>query len=380
MKAAKRQHWSVVNLLKGRNFKYMDFSLLFIALSLLCLGFIALYSASSIYAANKGMSSLFFVKRQALWILMGLCFAAFAARIDLEKTRALIKPAVILTMALLVVTLFMPPVAHVRRWIPIGFMKLQTSEFAKIVLIMYLADFLDRKHSRLASDWRHLLKPLGVMGAMLALICLQPDLGTPTLMFITALFIFFSAGVRLKHILLPIAAVIPVAALELLRHPYRIARIKAFLSPGSDASGAGYQLTQSLLAVGSGGWAGKGLGASQIQLMYLPEPHTDFIFSVVAEEMGLIGGMLIVLLFLTLLIKGIRVARNAQTLYSTLAALGLTLMITLQAFFNIAMAIGLIPTKGIPLPFFSYGGSSLLTALIGIGIILNISAHRNSSV
>ncbi len=379
MDFAKRKHRLAYNVLKSRNLKHISFPLLFIVLSLLGLGLVALYSASSIYAYNKGMDSLFFVRRQALWIVMGLCLTALAARVDMEKMRTLIKPAVALTLILLVVTLLMPPVAHVRRWIKLGFMNLQTSEFAKIVLVLYLADFFDRKHSRLASDWRRLLTPLAVMVAMLVLIGKEPDLGTPALMFATATLIFFAAGVHLKHIFLAIAAALPIVIFDLFRHPYRLARIRTFLSPGSDTAGAGYQLNQSLLAVGSGGWTGKGLGASQIKLMYLPDPHTDFIFPVVAEEMGLIGSLLIVLLFLALLIKGIRIARNAQTLYSTLAALGLTLTISLQAFFNIAMTIGIIPTKGIPLPFFSYGGSSILATLIGVGLILNVSAHRNSA-
>jgi len=377
MDFAKRKARPAYTVLKNRRLKYIDFPFLFIVLSLLCLGLISLYSASSIYAAHEGMNSLFYAKRQAIWMLLGLGAAALLTRIDLEKTRVFVKPAVILTLVLLTITLFMPPVAHVRRWIPLGFMKLQTSEFAKIILALYLADFFDRTHSHIASEWKPLLAPLAVMGAMLVLIALAPDLGTPTLMFGAALLVFFSAGVRLKHILAPIAAVIPIFIIELLRHPYRIARLKTFLSPWSDASGAGYQLAQSLLAVGSGGWTGKGLGASQIKLMYLPKPHTDFIFSVVAEEMGLLGSLLIVLLFLALLIKGVRIARNAQTLYTTLAALGLTLMISLQAFFNIAMTIGLLPTKGIPLPFFSYGGSSILATMISVGIILNVSAHRN---
>jgi cell division protein FtsW len=271
----------------------------------------------------------------------------------------------------------MPPIAHVRRWIPLGFMKLQMSEFAKIVLVLYLADFFDRCISHIASDWRQLLKPLGVMGVMLALIAAQPDLGTPTLMFAAGIFIFFAAGVKLRLILAPIAAMIPVFVLELFRHPYRLTRLKTFLSPWEDASGTGYQLVQSLLAVGSGGWMGKGLGASQLKLMYLPAPHTDFVFSVIAEELGFFGSLLIILLFLALLIKGVRIARNAPSFYTTLTALGLTLTLALQAFFNVAMATGLIPTKGIPLPFFSYGGSSMLATMISVGIILNISAHRN---
>jgi cell division protein FtsW len=169
---------------------------------------------------------------------------------------------------------------------------------------------------------------------------------------------------------------VPVLIEELLRKPYRIARIKNFLSPWQDASGTGYQLVQSLLAVGSGGWLGKGLGASKLKLMYLPEPHTDFIFPVVAEELGLVGGLAIVGLFTAMLVKGSRIARNAPSLYTSLAAFGLTLVIVMQAYFNLSMAIGLIPTKGIPLPFFSYGGSSILSSMLMVGVILNVSAHR----
>ncbi len=379
MDFAKRNHRPAYSILKSRNLKHINFPFLFIVLSLLGLGLVALYSASSIFAVSKGMDSLAFVRRQALWMVAGLCLTALAARIDLERTRVLIKPAVALTTILLAVTLFMPEVAHVRRWIKLGFMNLQMSEFAKIAMVLYLADFFDRKHSRIASDWKPLITPWAVTGLMLILIAMEPDLGTPALMFVIALALFFAAGVRLRHVLAPLAVIIPVFIIELFRHPYRIARIKYFLSPGTHTADIGYQLNQSLLAVGSGGWTGKGLGASQIKLMYLPDPHTDFIFSVVAEEMGFIGSMLIVLLFLALLIKGVRIARNAQTLYSTLAALGLTLTISSQAFFNIAMTIGMLPTKGIPLPFFSYGGSSILSTLIGVGLILNVSAHRNSS-
>ncbi|OGR43610.1 MAG: cell division protein FtsW [Elusimicrobia bacterium GWA2_56_46] len=358
----------------------MDFSLFFIVLGLLVLGLISLFSASSIYAANKGLDSLFYAKRQALWMLLGLGFTAVIARMDLEKMRGFIKPAVVLTVVLLAVTLVMPPIAHVRRWIPLGFMNFQMSEFAKIVLILYLADFFDRNMSHISADPRQLFKPLGTMSVMLALIALEPDLGTPTLMFGTALLVFFAAGVKPRFILMPIAAMVPLFILELFRHPYRLIRLKTFLSPWQDASGAGYQLAQSLLAVGSGGWFGKGLGASQLKLLYLPEPHTDFIFSVIAEELGFLGSLAIVLLFLALLIKGVRIARNAPSFYTTLAALGLTLMIVLQAFFNVAMTTGLIPTKGLPLPFFSYGGSSILSTLTAVGIILNISAHRNQGI
>jgi len=374
--ASKRQK-PAYNTIANRSLKYVDYPVFFIVAILLMLGLVSLFSASALYAANKGLDSLFYTKKQALYILFGLGLMTAAAKIDLERVRPYIKPTVIATILLLVVTLFMPPVAHVRRWIPLGFMKLQMSEFAKIVLVLYLADFFDRSISRIQANWRELLKPLGVTVIVLGLIAAEPDLGTPSLLFLVTLCVCFAAGVKMRYILAPLAAAVPVFIIELFRHPYRIARLKNFLSPWDDASGTGYQLVQSLLAVGSGGWFGKGIGASKLKLMYLPEPHTDFIFPVVAEELGLVGGLFITGLFTALLLKGARIARNAPSLYTALAAFGLTLVITLQAFFNLAMAIGLIPTKGIPLPFFSYGGSSILTSMIMVGIILNVSAHRS---
>ncbi|OGR63853.1 MAG: cell division protein FtsW [Elusimicrobia bacterium GWC2_51_8] len=356
----------------------MDYSLFFIVFCLLVFGLISLFSASAIYAENKGLNSFFYVRRQALYMIGGLILTGTIVRLDLEKMRRFIKPAVIAAMSLLVITLFMPPVAHVRRWIPLGLINLQTSEFAKIALVLYLADYFDKNNSRLQASWKAMAKPFAVTGIFCALIACEPDLGTPALMFAVALMLFFAAGAKLKYILLPFAAVIPVFIFELFRHPYRITRLKSFLSPWQDASGAGYQLVQSLLAVGSGGWLGKGIGASKLKLMYLPEPHTDFIFPMVAEEMGLAGGFVIVALFTAFLVKGVRAARNAPSLYTTLAALGLSLTISLQAFFNLSMSIGLIPTKGIPLPFFSYGGSSIIASLIAVGVILNISAHRGA--
>jgi len=374
--ASKRKKLSY-NVITNRSLKYVDYPFFFIVLILLVMGLVSLYSASALYAVNKGYTSLFYAKKQALYILLGFGLMTAAARMDLERLRDYIKPAVIAALALLAVTLLMPPVAHVRRWIPLGFMKLQMSEFAKPVLILYLADFFDRNASRIQTAWRELIKPSAIALIFFALIAAEPDLGTPALLFVVTLAVFFAGGVKLRYIFAPMAAAVPVLIEELLRKPYRIARLKNFLSPWDDPSGTGYQLVQSLLAVGSGGWFGKGLGASKLKLMYLPEPHTDFIFPVVAEEMGLIGGLFITALFAALLVKGSRIARNAPSLYTSLAAFGLTLTLTLQAFFNLSMAIGLIPTKGIPLPFFSYGGSSILSSMIVVGLILNISAHRS---
>jgi len=365
------------NIIHNRSLKYVDYPIFFIVAMLLMLGLVSLFSASALYAANKGLDTLFYTQKQALYIFLGFGLMMAAAKLDLERIRPYIKPAVIVTIILLGVTLLMPPVAHVRRWIPLGFMKLQTSEFAKIILVLYLADFFDRSASRLNTDLKQMAKPVGVIVLMLALIAAGPDLGTPALLFAVACMMFFAAGLKLRYLLMPLGAGLLILVEELIRKPYRLARLKNFLSPWDDASGTGYQLVQSLLAVGSGGWFGKGLGASKLKLMYLPEPHTDFIFPVVAEEIGLVGGLFITALFAALLVKGARIARNAPSLYTSLAALGLTLTLTLQAFFNLSMAIGLIPTKGIPLPFFSYGGSSILASMIMVGLILNVSAHRS---
>ncbi|HNW44593.1 MAG TPA: putative lipid II flippase FtsW [Elusimicrobiales bacterium] len=367
------------NVISNRSLKFINYPLLFIVLILLFTGLVAMYSASAIYAENKGLGSFFYARRQGLWIIMGLFFAAFTARADLEKMRPYIKPAFAVTALLLLITLFMPPVAHVRRWIPLGFMKLQMSEFAKLAVILYVADYFDRNMSAIQADWTTLRKPFIAVSVILGFIYLEPDLGTPALLFTVMMFMFAAAGIKLRYVFAPFAAGILAVGLAILHTPYRLARLTSYLSPFEHASGAGYQLAQSLLAVGSGGWFGKGLGASKLKLLYLPEAHTDFIFPIFAEETGLAGGLLVVGLFTALLVKGTRIACNAPSLFTSLAAFGLTLTVTLQAFFNLSMAIGLIPTKGIPLPFFSYGGSSVMVTLIMMGVVLNISAHRGNS-
>ncbi|HCC48079.1 MAG TPA: putative lipid II flippase FtsW [Elusimicrobia bacterium] len=374
--ASKRQK-PAYNVINNRNLRFMDYPLFFVVIILLAMGLVSLFSASAIWAGSKGLDTLFFTKKQALFMLTGFGLMAAAMRLDLERVRPYIKPAFLVTAALLLLTLFMPKVAGARRWIPLGFMKLQTSEFAKIIVILYLADYFDRNMSRLKENWRELLKPLVATLVVLALIAAGPDLGTPALIFGVALFMAGAAGVPLKFVLAPLLAAIPVIIVQFILFPYRIARLKAVLSPWNDTSGKGYQLVQGMLAVGSGGWFGKGLGASKLKLMYIPEPHTDFIFPVVAEELGLVGGLFITGLFTALLLKGARIARNAPSIFTSLTALGLTLLISLQAFYNIGMSIGILPTKGIPLPFFSYGGSSIWSAMIMVGIILNVSAHRS---
>ena len=357
-----------------------DFILLAAALSLTVLGVVMVYSASAISAEQTMGKPLYFFVRQMIWAAVSLAAMGWVSRLDYNRLREWIAPIYGLTAALLAAALCFRPIAGARRWIHLGPITLQPAEFAKLTSVLFLASYLDRKHSKLRAPAHGLLIPLGAIGVLLALIGKEPDLGTPTLMFGAALLVLFVAGARMRWIFAALGAAVPVVAEELWRKPYRRARLLTFLKPFENIKGTGYQLAQAILAVGSGGWFGKGFGASQLKLLYLPKPYTDFIFPVVCEELGLIGAFAVLALFTTILVRGVRIARQAPNLFGTLLACGITFTIVLQAFFNVAMAIGLLPTKGIPLPFLSFGGSSLLSTLIGIGILLNISRQREEPV
>ncbi|MCK4936728.1 MAG: cell division protein FtsW, partial [Elusimicrobiales bacterium] len=325
-----RQKRFLSNLFNNKNFKHMDYSFLLVSGILLIFGLLSLYSASAIYATNKYADSFYYLKRQTLWIFIGLGCMTFISGINYKKLRPYIKPAILLTLALLIITLFCPPIANVRRWIPLGLMNFQTSELAKLMILIYFADYFDRNISKISSNGRVLIQPMVVFALTLGLIALQPDLGTPAIIFIVSILVFFAAGLKKRHIFIPIALAVPALIYEIFSRGYRIERIKAFLSPWGDQANTSYQISQSLLAVGSGGWSGKGLGASKLKLMYLPEVHTDFIFPIIAEELGMIGAMVVVSLFLFLLLKGIKIAKSANNLFSSLLVIGIMFTITLQ--------------------------------------------------
>ncbi len=353
-----------------------DVVLLALALSLTALGVVMVYSASAISAEQTMGRPLYFVERQLAWAVVSLAAMAWVAKLDYNRLREWLAPIYGATAVLLLAALFFHPIAGARRWIRLGPIGLQPAEFAKLTSVLFLASYLDKRHSKLASPTGGLLVPLGVVGVLLLLIGKEPDLGTPALMFGVAVLVVFVAGARMRWIFASIGAAVPVVAEELWRKPYRRARLMTFLTPFKNIKGTGYQLAQAILAVGSGGWFGKGLGASQLKLMYLPKPYTDFIFPVICEELGLVGALVVLGLFAALLLRGIRIARRAPNLFGTLLACGITFTIALQAFFNVAMAIGLLPTKGIPLPFLSFGGSSLLSTLTGVGVLLSISRQQ----
>ncbi|MCD5390679.1 putative lipid II flippase FtsW [candidate division NPL-UPA2 bacterium] len=343
------------------------------------IGLVAIYSTSAISAGERFGDSAFFLKRQMLWMGLGLAFMLLAMVTKYELLKVLSKPLLLLSVLLLIMVLlpqFGREAGGARRWLRVGGFSIQPSEMARLAIILYLSAYLARKQDRVKELWRGLLAPLLVLGVVTGLILLQPDLGTSLLIGLVALILLFVAGVRLIYLAGIGFSSLPALYLLITRVPYRQRRILAFLDPWKDPRGVGYQITQSFMALGSGGLSGIGLGESRQKLFYLPAAHTDFIFSIIGEELGFIGTAAILILFLIFIWTGMRIAYRAPDLFGHLLGVGITAAIGLQAIINVGVATGSLPTKGIPLPFISFGGSSLLLNMVGVGLLLNIS--RNS--
>lgn len=354
-----------------------DYTLFATTVALLALGLVMVWSASSAHAEETHGSAYHFLVKQAMWCLIGLFAMAVAMKTDYRRLR---QPAVVfgalgVTTLLLILVLFLPAVNDTHRWIRAGALSFQPAELAKLTLILFLAYHLERRKERV-NDALTSVFPAGVMiGWFAFLIYIQPDLGTAATLVAVSGVMLFLAGVRLRYFA---ALALPAAFLlyrAVMVAAYRRDRIEAFLNPWSDARGAGYQIIQSLIAVGTGGVTGVGLMEGRQKLFYLPYPYSDFVFAVIGEELGLLGAAVVVLLFVVLLWRGIRTAMQAPDLFGTLLAAGLTLEIVMQAFINVSVVTGLLPTKGIPLPLISAGGSSLLFTLVSVGLILNVSQH-----
>lgn len=352
----------------------LDKRITFITLAFVITGLLFTYSSSAFDSAS-------FFQRQLIFDTLGLILAAFLSQTyDKLQRWKLFRPInlMYITWALLVIVLFTRTQANVHRWIDFGVFKLQPSEIAKVTLVIYVADYLNNVAGKLAKNWKLLLKPMLVATVTLGLILAEKDFGTPFLMGLVFVGMMWVAGMRILHILIPGVIISPLIIQQLFFVGYRRDRIFSFLNPFASEGSTGYQLVQSFLAVGSGGWFGKGLGNSELKLEYLPAAHTDFIFSVMCEELGLLRIALILAGFCWLLVRGVSLARVAKTYFRGLVIFGLSITICLQAFLNMAMAIGLMPTKGIALPFFSYGGSSVIMTLAMMGIILNMAAVDNA--
>lgn len=355
-----------------------DFLLIIVTLSLLAVGLIMVYSASAVWAEYKFNDSFFFAKRQLLFAGVGIVAMFLIMNVDYWTWKSWSKVIIIVCFILLLAVLI-PGIGMSRNgsrsWIGVGAFSIQPSEFMKLAMIAFLAKFLTERQ-RYITTFKHGLAPsLGLVFVAFALIMLQPDLGTGTVMVGTCVVMIFISGARISHFtglgLLGIAGFIALIASA----PYRIKRITSFLDPWSDPQGSGFQIIQSLYAIGPGGLFGLGLGQSRQKFFYLPEPQTDFIFAIISEELGFVGGSFVILLFALLLWRGIRIALGAPDLYGSFLAVGIIAMIAIQVMINIGVVTGLMPVTGITLPFLSYGGSSLTLMLLAIGVLLNVSRY-----
>ncbi|MEH7122956.1 stage V sporulation protein E [Bacillus sp. JJ1532] len=355
-----------------------DLILIIVTLTLLSVGLTMVYSASAIWAEYKFDDSFFFAKRQLLFAGVGIAAMFFIMNVDYWTWRTWAKVIVIICFVLLILVLI-PGIGNVRNgsrsWIGVGAFSIQPSEFMKLAMIAFLAKYLSERQKLITSFTKGLIPSLGIVFLAFGLIMLQPDLGTGTVMVGTCLVMIFIAGGRISHFLgLGLLGLGGFAAL-ILSAPYRIKRITSFLDPWEDPLGSGFQIIQSLYAIGPGGLFGLGLGQSRQKFFYLPEPQTDFIFAILSEELGFIGGSFVILLFSLLLWRGIRIALGAPDLFGSFLAVGIIAMIAIQVMINIGVVIGLMPVTGITLPFLSYGGSSLTLMLLAIGVLLNISRY-----
>jgi cell division protein FtsW len=359
---------------------------LFVATLGLCLiGAVMVFSASAMTAREQFGNGYIFLIRQFIYIALGIAGMFWLMNTDYRKLR---QPRVIftglaVTLVLLLAVFFLDRSHATHRWIRLGPFSMQPSELAKLVVILYLAWFLEIRRAPQSfgvNNIRHTLLPaLGTVMLMVALVVVEPDMGTACMIFFIAAVMLFVSGLSFSYMATAALAVIPLVFLLIVRVPYRYQRVLAFFSPGSDPQGHGFQLLQSLIAVGSGGFTGVGLMESRQKLFYLPEAHTDFIFAVICEELGYIGAVVVLLLFAIYGWRGFVAAMKAPDEFGRLLALGITTMVVGQALINLSVVLGLLPTKGIPLPFISYGGSSLLGMLLATGVLLNISQHAEEA-
>jgi len=346
---------------------------------LVVLGIVMIYSASAFVAERAHKPQYHFLVRQLIWAVIGTAALVAAYRVDYRIYRRWALPAAG-TVLFLLLAVLIPPFGQVkggvRRWIGLGPVDFQPSELAKLGLMIFLAAVLAGKRERFLRDgWRAILPELGVVGAALGLIMIEPDLGTTVTLAASLVALLFVGGLRLKNLLVLGGVGALGIAVSLARNPYQWKRIETFFDPWSVAQSSGYQTIQAFLALGRGGWTGQGAAASRQKLFFLPAPHTDFILAVIGEELGFLGMVLVVALFGAILWRGMRIALRAPDLFGTYLAFGLTFCLFLQAVINIMVVAGLLPTKGLTLPFLSYGGTSLVASLAGVGILLNISRH-----
>lgn len=347
------------------------------AMLIVVVGIVMIYSASAIIATQRyGADHPYhFMTRQLVWLAVGGTLMLILMHLDMTllQDRRVIYGAMFLVGAALIAALFQSPINGTHRWIVLPWFNIQPSEFAKPVLVLFMASLLARREERI-NELTTTLLPLGSVLALFAgLILLGRDFGTASMLMLVGLGMIFAAGVSWRLIGLFSIAFVPAALTLILSAAYRRDRLFVFLNPEADPLGKGFQALQSLIALGTGGVRGLGIGNGRQKLFFLPEPHTDFIFSIIGEELGFVGAFLLIALFAFLIWRGFRIARLSRDRFAFYTALGLTLVIGLQALINLSVSLCLLPTKGIALPLVSYGGSSLIATMMGIGILLNLS-------
>ena len=350
-----------------------------VTVALVLAGIIMVFSASAVMANERFHSPYYFLLRQGAWALLGLVGMSVLMHVDYRHYRnpILAFTGLFICAVLLLAVFFLDKSHNTHRWFKLGFLSFQPSEITKIFLVIFLAFFLEKRIGQI-NDLRHTLMPcLAVLAVFFFLIVAEPDLGTSVSIIAVAFILLFSSGLAYRYVVGILLSLIPPLFCLIFFFPYRMRRVVDFLDPLSDPQGAGFQIIQSLIAVGTGGLTGVGLMEGKQKLFYLPEPHTDFIFAVISEELGLVGCLFLITLFGVFLWRGLRLSLRAPDPFGQYLGVGLTMMVVCQAFINLSVVLGLLPTKGIPLPFISSGGSSLLISLLGVGILLNVSQHSS---
>lgn len=357
-----------------RSFDPVIFSLV---IFLSAAGLLMIYSASAVISQRQFGSPYHFLRQQAVALAAGLAGMALLMRVDYRRLRNpwVTRGLYALTLVLLVLALANAPTNGTHRWLRLPGVSLQPSELAKLALLIFLTDLVARRHAEISEPKGPILGCLIAAGVVVALVAVQPDLGTALSIALLTWAILFAAGLKWRYLLVPALAVALAVGVSILFNDYQRGRIATFLNPDGDPGGAGYQVRQSRLAVASGGVMGRGLGEGGQKLFFLPYPHTDFIFSNIGEELGLVGTLTVVAAFLILTVRGLFVAARAPDLHLSLLACGVTVMLVGQAFINIGVCLGVLPAKGLPLPFISYGGSSLVVSLLASGVLLNASQY-----
>ncbi|SHI17757.1 stage V sporulation protein E [Clostridium intestinale] len=359
----------------------IDYPLFYVVFFILAIGVVMVYSASTYYGMYviPAHDSMYFLKRQILFAALGIIAMLFMMAFDYHKLKKLTLLILIVTVILLIAVFFFEAKKGAQRWISIGPFSLQPSEIAKYAVVLFLALSLEQKGEKVKGLMYGMMPYLGFSGFFAGMVLLQKNLSIASVIMIVTLIVLFVSGARLKDFAVILPVLFAGAVFFIFSEEYRKARLLNFINPWNDPAGNGYQLIQSFLALGSGGITGLGLGQSRQKTLYMPEPHNDFIFSIIGEELGLIGCLFIIALFGILIWRGITIAIKAKDTYGTLLAVGITSVIAVQAIINIAVVTGSMPVTGVPLPFISYGGSALVINMTAMGILLNISRQTEKS-